>query len=245
MSAAEPAVVRLDAVPSTMDALHELAEQGAPPGTAVVAEVQTAGRGSRGRAWASPPGGLWLSVLVRPAPERLELVSLRAGLAVADALERFGIGERIAIKWPNDLMLGDRKTGGLLCEARWHGATPAWIVIGLGLNVANPPGPSLAATATHLAAARPGLEPTELVEPIVAALRAMNSPSGPLTPAEQARFAHRDWLRGQAIEQPVAGTVEGIAPDGALRVRAGEGQIVEARAGTVVLRGTRSAPLAG
>ncbi len=235
MSGVEPGIIRLAAVPSTMDALHELAEQGAPAGTAVVASVQTAGRGSRGRAWASPPGGLWLSLLVRPAPARLELVSLRAGLAVAEALERLGVGGRIGIKWPNDLMLGDRKTGGLLCEARWHGAAPAWIVIGLGLNVANPPGPPLAGTATHLGAARPGLEPAELVEPMVAALRGLDAGSGSLTPAEQARFARRDWLRGRAIEQPVAGTVEGIAPDGALRIRASEGQTVEARAGSVAL----------
>jgi len=235
VSGATPDTVRLAAVPSTMDTLHELAEQGAPAGTAVVAEVQTAGRGSRGRAWASPPGGLWLSLLVRPAPAPLELVSLRAGLAVAEALERLGIGERIAIKWPNDLMLGDRKTGGLLCEARWHGATPSWIVIGLGLNVANPPGPPLTAIATYLSAARPGLQPAELVAPMVAALRGLGSGSGPLTPAEQARFARRDWLRGRAIEQPVAGIVEGIAPDGALRVRAPEGRTVEARAGSVAL----------
>jgi len=131
--AAASDIIRLRSASSTMDVLHELAQGGAPAGTAVVAEEQTAGRGSRGRHWASPIGGLWLSVLSRPATAGLELVSLRAGLAVAELLERLGVSGRIMIKWPNDLMLDDRKTGGLLCEARWQGAALAWVVIGLGL----------------------------------------------------------------------------------------------------------------
>ena len=119
-----PEMVRLARVGSTMDALHDLAQTGAPPGTAVVAEVQDSGRGSRGRTWASPRGGLWLSVLARPSEGGLELLSLRVGLAVAGVLARMGLGDQLRLKWPNDLMLGERKTGGILCEARWQGATP-------------------------------------------------------------------------------------------------------------------------
>jgi BirA family biotin operon repressor/biotin-[acetyl-CoA-carboxylase] ligase len=172
-------------------------------------------------------------------------VSLRAGLAVADALDRVGIEPPIGLKWPNDLMLGDRKTGGLLCEARWQGAAPAWVVIGLGLNVANPPPAPLAATATYLGASRPGLVPAELVEPIVRALREVDAASGPLTPAEQTRFAQRDWLRARTIDGPVRGIVEGLGPDGALRVRSFDGRIVEVRAGSVVLGGRGATPLPG
>jgi BirA family biotin operon repressor/biotin-[acetyl-CoA-carboxylase] ligase len=237
-----PDVVRLGAIASTMDALHELAQGGAPAGTAVVAEVQTAGRGSRGRSWASPRGGLWLSVLARPATAGLELLSLRAGLAVAELLGRLGAGDRIGLKWPNDLMLDDRKTGGILCEARWHGAALGWVVIGLGLNVSNAPPPGLEASATRVGAALPRTTPGDLVEPVIAALRAVDAAAGPLTDDEQARFAARDWLRGRALEAPVAGAAEGLADDGALLVRRDDGTTVPLRAGTVVVRGEARTP---
>ena len=130
-------LLRVGRIGSTMDRLHELAEQGAPAGTAVLAEAQTGGRGSRGRAWHSPPGGLWLSVLYRPpAPDGVELLSLRLGLLVAAALETLAAGLPVMVKWPNDLMLHDRKLGGMLCEARWQGESLAWVVAGLGLKQA-------------------------------------------------------------------------------------------------------------
>lgn len=237
MTDSAPGIVRLASVASTMDALHELAQAGAPAGTAVVAEEQTAGRGSRGRTWASPPGGLWVSVLARPASAGLELLSLRAGLAVAELLDRQGAAARLELKWPNDLMLDDRKTGGILCEARWQGAGLAWVVIGLGLNVTNAPPPALGAGTTHLARALPGLTPEALAEPVVAALRAVDAAAGPLTDAERARYATRDWLRGRALEAPVAGAAAGIAADGALLVRRADGTTAAVRAGTVVLAG--------
>jgi len=158
-------LIRVARVGSTMDALHELAQAGAAAGTAVVAEEQGAGRGSRGRAWSSPPGGLWLSVLARPASTGLEVLSLRAGLAVAVLLDRLGAAGRVELKWPNDLMLDDRKVGGILCEARWQGGTLAWVAVGLGLNVTNAPPPELAATATHLASVLPSLTPAGLAQP--------------------------------------------------------------------------------
>ncbi|MCU0621721.1 MAG: biotin--[acetyl-CoA-carboxylase] ligase, partial [Gemmatimonadales bacterium] len=99
-------VHRLAEVGSTQDALHRLAESGAPTGTAVVAEVQRAGRGSRGRGWESPPGGLWMSVLWRPGPgDDPRLLSLRAGLAVADVLEGVGGLPPVQLKWPNDVLV--------------------------------------------------------------------------------------------------------------------------------------------
>ncbi|MGH7515292.1 MAG: biotin--[acetyl-CoA-carboxylase] ligase [Gemmatimonadales bacterium] len=235
-------IVRLGAIASTMDALHELAESGAPAGTAVVAEAQTAGRGSRGRSWASPPGGLWLSVLARPATAGLALLSLRAGLAVAELLGQLGAGDRIGLKWPNDLMLDDRKTGGILCEARWHGASLAWVVIGLGLNVGNLPPPGLETAATHLGAALPRLTAEDLVETVVGALRAVDAAAGPLTGEERARLAARDWLRGRALDAPVAGAAAGLADDGALLVRRDDGTTVPVRAGTVILRGEARSP---
>src|SRR5262245_17469457 len=134
-----------------MDRLHELAEQGAPAGTALLAEEQTAGRGSRGRAWHSSPGGLWLSVLYRlPSPGGVELLSLRLGLLVAAALEGTAPELPVMLKWPNDLILRDRKLGGILCEARWQGESLAWVAAGLGLNVTNSIPDELRHTATAL-----------------------------------------------------------------------------------------------
>ena len=238
MTGAIPALVRVERVDSTMDALHDLAQAGAPAGTALVAEEQTAGRGSRGRTWASPRGGLWLSVLARPATAGLEVLSLRAGLAVAELLDRLGAGARVGLKWPNDLMLDDRKTGGILCEARWQGGALGWVVVGLGLNVTNPPPPELAASTTWVARVLPSQTPAALVDPVVTALRAVDAAAGPLTDAERERFARRDWLRGRPVEAPETGAAAGIAADGALLVRRADGTMATVRSGTVVLAGT-------
>ena len=231
-------IVRLASTPSTMDALHALAEAGAEAGTAVVAEVQEAGRGSRGRGWSSPRGGLWLSVLARPRAAALEVLSLRAGLAVAELLEAVGAEGRIALKWPNDLMLDDCKCGGILCEARWQGATPAWVVIGLGLNVTNALPPALAETATRLVSVLPALTAEVLVLPMVEALRRVDAAAGTLDDGERSRFARRDWLRGRALAAPVAGTGAGLAADGALLVRGLDGTTTTVRSGTIALART-------
>ena len=125
-------------VASTMDLVHELAERGAEAGSMVVATEQLQGRGSRGRPWHSPPGGLWLSALYRPpSTGGLELLSVRVGLAVARALDPY-VPTPVRLKWPNDLMHDGRKLGGILCEARWQGAALGWIAVGVGLNVRNP-----------------------------------------------------------------------------------------------------------
>jgi BirA family biotin operon repressor/biotin-[acetyl-CoA-carboxylase] ligase len=179
-----------------------------------------------------------VSVLARPRGAGLEVLSLRAGLAVAELLDRLGAGARVGLKWPNDLMLDDRKAGGILCEARWQGGALAWVVLGLGLNVTNTPPAELAAIATWLASALPGVGPADLVEPVVAALRGVDAAAGPLTDDERARFAQRDWLRGRALEAPMAGTAAGLAADGALLVRRPDGTTAAVRAGTVALAGT-------
>jgi BirA family transcriptional regulator, biotin operon repressor / biotin---[acetyl-CoA-carboxylase] ligase len=219
-----------------MDLLHELAAEGAAEGTVVVAGEQTSGRGSRGRAWRSPPGGLWLSALYRPrAPAGVELLSLRVGLAVAEAIEEVGGGVRVAIKWPNDLILGDRKLGGILCEARWHGEEPGWIVAGIGLNVSNPIPVELAAGATRLVDRLPEISAEALEDPVTARLRAIDPARDRLDPAQLAALRERDWLRGRRLLTPVAGRADGIADDGALLVRDADGAARRIRAGTVEL----------
>ncbi|RMG49042.1 MAG: biotin--[acetyl-CoA-carboxylase] ligase, partial [Acidobacteria bacterium] len=127
-------------LPSTMDAARRAAAAGAPVGTAVAAEEQTAGRGRRGRRFVSPRGGLYMTVLA-PAPEPLALsprAGLFAGLAVAEALE--ALGARVEIRWPNDLYQPQGKVGGILAEL-WTpaGGRAARLLVGIGIDVACDP----------------------------------------------------------------------------------------------------------
>jgi BirA family biotin operon repressor/biotin-[acetyl-CoA-carboxylase] ligase len=225
----------LDRVSSTQDVLHELAAEGAPAGTAVVADEQLEGRGSRGRVWHSPLGGLWLSVLFRPpCAAGVEVASIRVGLVVAEAIEVFA-SLPVELKWPNDLMLGGRKLGGVLCEARWQGDSLGWIAAGVGMNVCNPVPAELGTVAVSLAAETAGVSPEVLAPVVIAALRELELGAPLLSDAELARFARRDWLRGRAITDPIAGTVAGLREDGTLVVRAADGSEAALRSGPVQL----------
>jgi BirA family biotin operon repressor/biotin-[acetyl-CoA-carboxylase] ligase len=122
--------------PSTNDRLKQRARAGAAEWTVVLADTQTAGRGRQGRRWSSPPGNLYLSVLLRPAPPsaRWSVLPLVAGLAVAEALAAEGLEARL--KWPNDVMVSGRKVGGILAEATSAGDGLESVVLGIGVNVA-------------------------------------------------------------------------------------------------------------
>ena len=136
---------------STNDHLKRRARAGAAPWTAVLAGAQTAGRGRRGHRWASPPGNLYLSVLLRPEPPaaRWSVLPLAAGVAVAEALAGFGLST--SLKWPNDVVVGGRKVGGILIEASSGADGLETVVVGLGINVAVRPSglpPEVAAAVT-------------------------------------------------------------------------------------------------
>lgn len=130
----------IDTCPSTNTLLLDQAETGAPSGKVVIADRQTAGRGSRGRQWqASPEASLTFSLLWRFGDdlEKLTGLSLVVGLAVVRALESLGAKD-IGLKWPNDILHGGRKLGGILVELHTE-ARAAGAVIGIGLNLAMPP----------------------------------------------------------------------------------------------------------
>ncbi|HZE21944.1 MAG TPA: biotin--[acetyl-CoA-carboxylase] ligase [Desulfobaccales bacterium] len=141
------------ALDSTNDLAKELAAQGAPEGTLVVAEAQTGGRGRLGRQWHSPAGvGLYASLVLRPLLPPLELpqITLTTAVAVVRAVRR-AAGVTPGIKWPNDLLLHGKKLAGILTEMETESDRIRHVVIGLGLNVNNPEvPPELAATATSL-----------------------------------------------------------------------------------------------
>jgi BirA family biotin operon repressor/biotin-[acetyl-CoA-carboxylase] ligase len=145
---------------STNDLAKELGRQEAPEGTLVVAEAQTAGRGRLGRGWESPPGvGLYVSLLLRPPlpPTEMPQLTLTAAVAVARVLSRV-TGLTPGIKWPNDLLIHDKKVGGILTEMETELDRIRHLVVGLGLNVNNrefPPPLQDTATSLALAAGRP------------------------------------------------------------------------------------------
>jgi BirA family transcriptional regulator, biotin operon repressor / biotin---[acetyl-CoA-carboxylase] ligase len=144
---------------STNDrALSWLSER-APDGAVVTADAQTAGRGRLGRRWSSPPGrDLYASVIVRPgvAPNGFGAVSLAVAVGLREGLlSLFGerLSDKLALKWPNDLLLDGRKLAGILCESRWRGREVE-LVIGFGINVHRERDefdPDLRARATSLA----------------------------------------------------------------------------------------------
>ncbi len=124
-------------VTSTQDVADEAARVHMPEGLLVLAEEQVAGRGRRGRRWWAAPGtAILCSLLLRPRlpPERVSHIGMIAGLAITDAI-RDVAGIKADLKWPNDILLGEKKVGGILVEARWHGQALEAVILGLGLNV--------------------------------------------------------------------------------------------------------------
>lgn len=130
-----------DSVTSTNTLLRQAADAGAPDGTVIIARQQTAGRGRQGRAFFSPPGtGLYLSMLLRPAlrPDALSELTPMAAVAAAEAAESVS-GERVQIKWVNDLLLRGKKICGILAETAIAGSE-YYVVIGIGINLIEPTG---------------------------------------------------------------------------------------------------------
>lgn len=222
-----PQVTAFEVVGSTMDEAHRLAADGAPAGTLVVAEQQDAGRGRSGKRWSSEPrAGIWGTLIERPRDAgAIEVLSLRVGLRLARVLERWTEAP-IALKWPNDLYVNDRKLAGVLIEARWREQRVDWVAIGVGVNLRVPQ------DQTEATALRNADAPTVLAE-MLPALRAAAFASGPLSEAEHAEFMRRDFAAGRAVLEPRKGIVRGITADGALLIESNEG-ITPVRAGSLI-----------
>ncbi len=238
---------RLD---STNTMCLQLAEEGAPAGTIVLADEQTAGRGAGTRRWHSPKGaGLYLSLILRPKelPNPV-LVPLLAGLGAARAIEAQVGGARVGVKWPNDLIVGDRKAGGVLSEASWSGTRPKHVVLGIGVNVHQkatdfPPALRDVAISLDMAAGR-RVSRLELADRIIAEVEGRC-----LVPPEMLerdflrQFDQYDWLRDRRCSvdcgrpAPLQGTAVGIAPDGALLFRPDRGALERVTSGHVLADG--------
>ena len=216
-----------------MDVAHRLASEGSPAGTVVLADEQTAGRGRAGKSWASAPGaGIWMTLVERPADvSGIEVLSLRVGLRLAEALDRFA-SEPIRLKWPNDLHAEAGKLGGILVEARWREQSLEWVAIGVGINVRPPDNVEGAGSL------EPGTARVDVLTELVPALRSAASATGPLTGEEIEEFNARDLARGRLCVEPARGRVAGISSAGELLVALAD-SVAPFRSGSLVLEEPR------
>lgn len=238
-----------DTLPSTSELAFKLAGEGAEHGELVIAEAQTAGRGRRGRSWASPAGkNLYASLVLRPElpPQRAPELTLLAAVAVAEALR--GEGVEASIKWPNDLQVGGKKIAGILTELSAESDRVHFVVLGLGVNLNAAPSdfpPDVADLATsvmRVAGHRVdraafvarlmklleqwlGLHAAEGFGPVRARWRALASTLG----LEVLVKAERRELRGVAEDIDLDGALLLRTEDGVERVLAGDVEQIRPR----------------
>ncbi|HYY98930.1 MAG TPA: biotin--[acetyl-CoA-carboxylase] ligase [Pyrinomonadaceae bacterium] len=247
-----PTILRFDSLPSTNTEAARQASLGAREGLCVVAREQTAGRGRRERAWASPKdAGLYFSVVLRPRTDAREwpLITLAAAVAVRDALEE-ACALRADIKWPNDLLASGRKLCGILAETA-EGAAGRAVVLGIGLNLTNRAFPAEileAATSVEEQTGRAN-DPERLLAALTRQLarryeelHARGGASLILGEWEaRSTYAHGRRVRVALAGETFGGVTRGLEPDGALRVETDDGRVRVVRAGDVTaLRQTQT-----
>lgn len=238
----------VEEIGSTNDAVMAAGRSGAPEGLAVLADRQTAGRGRRGRAWASPPGvGLYTSILLRPEqpPALVPLVTLVAGLAVAEAiLEVAGLDP--LLKWPNDLLVDGRKVAGILTEMTSVDARVSCLAVGIGINVNHGardlPGDLLpVATSLRLVSGR-AVPRCDLAAAVYNSLDRWYQVFGEgKTGTILAQGRQRSATLGRSVdvlagEERWRGLAMDLDADGALLVREGDGGVRRVLAGDVSIR---------
>jgi BirA family biotin operon repressor/biotin-[acetyl-CoA-carboxylase] ligase len=239
-------IVFHDVLDSTQRAARELAEAGAPEGTVVIADRQTQGRGRLGRDWHSPPGvNLYATVVLRPPlpPARVPQLALVAGLAAADAITA-ETGLTAELKWPNDVLVGGRKTAGILTEMQGELDRVRYVLVGMGVNLGQTTFPAAlraSATSLRLATGRP-VDRTRFTARLLAALEARYGRflSGGLA-SMRADWESLSSLQGRAVQvtagdQVTCGRARGIDDDGALLVEEATGAVRRVTAGEVTLR---------
>ena len=240
----------LDTIDSTNSYAKRIAMTGAPEGTVVIANDQTAGRGRMGRQFQSPRDkGIYLSVLLRPEmePQRLMPVTAMAGVAVCDAVEKV-CGVRPGLKWPNDPVIGNRKLCGILTEMSLEGETGRvqYLVLGIGINVgqeAEDFSPDVAAIATSLSAylGRPVSRP-ELAAALIHELEWLYETLKAGDLSEYLEAYRRDCVNlGKTVqllgEEREVVTAVDIDGEVGLVVRTGDGAEKTVRSGEVSVRG--------
>jgi BirA family biotin operon repressor/biotin-[acetyl-CoA-carboxylase] ligase len=227
---------------STNDVAKSQAQKGAREGTVVLAEEQTAGKGRIKRVWLSPKGSVALSIILRPGPDELPSLIMVASLATVHCLEKVS-GLKAQIKWPNDVMIGDKKVCGILIESDVKGKAVNYAIIGIGINVNIKLAdfPEIAATATSLSQEL-GREVSRL-DIIHCLLEETERLYLALPSGESVYQEWRDRLVTLGKEVQVSsgeasyqGIAESVASDGSLLLRQPDGSLARIVAGDVTLR---------
>ncbi len=226
---------------STQDLADALAREGSPEGTVVLAETMERGRGRMGRRWVAGRGGLWLTAVLRPRLTGVtHLLSLVAGVAVARAIEE--VAEvRAGVKWPNDVLTGERKVAGILIEGKAEADRLQYLLVGVGVNVNNELPEELSTTATTLAKVTGRSIPR--LPLLASTLRNLDQLYGALNRGEVG-YLLGEWRKlsvtlGREVKAltpdgEVVGVAEDVAEDGALLVRAPSGVVRRVYVGDVV-----------
>ena len=234
-------------VSSTMDLAREEAEGGASHGMIVVADEQTHGQGRRGRLWTSPPGNVYVTIIVRPEPWDARALAMVAPLAACEAIDALA-GVRSSIKWPNDVMIGGRKVGGVLIDVHLGRGGVDYALVGVGLNVTLDPSryEELRDIATSLAA-ESGTEACPDRETVLAALLnrfeslylAARSENGGVYSAWRSRLETLGrQVRVQFGDDIEEGIAEDVDAEGNLILRRADGSVIALCAGDVTLAST-------
>lgn len=238
-------LIARDTVASTNDEAKRLAEADAADGTVVQAALQTAGRGRLSRVWESETGNLFCSIILRPqcAPMKAPELGFAASIAVAEAIAGFlPTDTRIRCKWPNDVLVNDRKVSGILLEAGpVTGENLDWLVLGIGINITSHP-EDMAIPATSIAAeGGSGVSPDDVLAAVCrrfAYWRILRRGEGfaPLRKAWLTRAAGLGGsIRVELAGKTVSGTFEDLDGQGALILLRETGQRVKITAGDVFL----------
>jgi BirA family transcriptional regulator, biotin operon repressor / biotin---[acetyl-CoA-carboxylase] ligase len=244
-TALRPVILRFDSLPSTNTEAQRQARQGAPEGLCIVAREQTEGRGREGRVWISPAdAGLYFSIVLRPSQLNVRawpLLTLMAAVAVWDAL--FEACELATdIKWPNDILMNERKLCGILAETI-ETETGRAVVIGIGINLddrAFPPELKVVAASVSSLTGRPA-DTERLMQSLVGALgvrykilQATNGEEKIIKEwSRRSSYARNRHVRVALSTETIIGWTRGLEPDGALRVETSQGEIRIVRAGDV------------
>ena len=225
---------------STEAKLDCLLERGLRPPLAVIARRQTRGHGQQGRRWHSPAGGLWLSAAMPWAVPAPGMAAPALAVTLGLCLQLEGLGLQPRIKWPNDLLLEGRKLAGVLPRLRWRGSTLLGCRVGIGINGLNrvPPGAIALAEALQSGPRRhrhgpahrphhPQARPERLAALALGALEWAVAASGQ-TELVRRQAEQRLWRVGSHWHEGRGWQVDGLALDGALRLRCDE-RLVELR----------------
>jgi BirA family transcriptional regulator, biotin operon repressor / biotin---[acetyl-CoA-carboxylase] ligase len=226
----------LESTGSTNTDVLAMARAGGPEWTVLVADHQAEGRGRLGRAWVAPPGtSLMVSVLLRPSldPSAAPMLTLAAGLALAEAT-RSATGLDVGCKWPNDLVVGERKLAGVLAEASVEGGRLDHVVIGAGLNLSQRPEdfpPELRNSATSVAVEGGTPDGAAILRSYLVRLRELFGDGGAdLADRTRGPYVERCVTLGRPVSATVADGVEIVGTAEGL-TEAGELVVADARSG--------------